>query len=258
MKRYLAEMTTQEVDALNRNETIVMVPIGAHEQHGPHLPIGTDTYILNTVLDALICNLPSEMPLVVAPTIPIGKSNEHMPFAGTISFSMTTVIGIIKDICRSISRHGFKKVVIFNAHGGNTDLLTSVSRDIRDEYNLKVFVIDWWFTDFWADILAEIQESPRDGVFHACELESSIMMYSRPELVYEDKMNSSFPPEQLRQNKYVTIFGPVTMGWITTDIAGSGVIGDPTKASKQKGRQFVEFARKKILEILKEVMALDA
>lgn len=256
MKRLLAEMTSPEVALINKDLAVAMVPIGANEQHGPHLPVGTDTYILNAVLDEFLHILPEDFPLVVAPYIPIGKSNEHMPFAGTISFSYQTLMGVIRDICKSLERQGFKKIALFNSHGGNTDVLTSLCRDLRDELNVKVFVIDWWFTNFWADILAELQESPRDGVFHACELETSIMMYIKPGLVYRDKMAPGFPPEQLRQNKYVTIFGPVTMGWLTPDISPTGVIGDPTKATAEKGKRFIEYAAMKLVEIVEEIAAL--
>jgi len=180
-----------------------------------------------------------------------------MPFAGTLSFSYETLLGVVHDICKSLARHGFRKIAIFNAHGGNTDILTSLCRDLRDQLNVRVFVIDWWFTNFWADILAELQESPRDGVFHACELETSIMMHLRPELVNTDRMAPCFPPEQLRRNKYVTIFGPVTMGWLTPDLAPTGVIGDPTKASAEKGRRFVAFAAGRLVEIAREIAALE-
>lgn len=256
MARLLEELTSQEVDAFNREETIVLLPIGATEQHGKHLPVGTDTMILKSVLDRVLKDIDPEIPLLITPVIPVGKSNEHLNFIGTISFSYATLRSVIEDICKSIARHGFKKIAIFNSHGGNTDTLTSLCRDLRDQLNVQVFVIDWWFTNFWEDILKEIQESPRDGVFHACELETSIIMYTFPHLVKREQIVASFPPEPLRSNKYVTIFGPVTMGWRTEDISANGVIGDPTKATSEKGRLLVEFAARKIIEIIQEIQSL--
>lgn len=256
MAKMLANLTTEDVAALDSEQTVVMFPIAAMEQHGPHLPIGTDTLILQAILDRTLELIDEETPLLVTPVIPVGKSNEHMPFPGTLTFAYQTLMAVVTDICGSIARHGFNKVVIFNAHGGNTEILTSLSRDLRDKFNIKVFVIDWWFTNFWADILAELQESPRDGVFHACELETSIMMAAYPHLVKADRIAAGFPPEQLRRNNYVTIFGPVTMGWLTPDITPSGVIGDPTKATPEKGKAFIEFGARKLIEIIKEIRAL--
>ncbi len=255
MAKLLAELTTDEVERLDKSQTVVMIPIASIEQHGPHLPLGTDTMILEGVLKEVM-NRSEDLPLLVTPLLPIGKSNEHMPFKGTLTLSYQTLLSIVTDIVRSIARHGFKKVVIFNSHGGNTEVLTSLSRDLRDEFEIQAYVIDWWFTDFWADILAKYQESPRDGVFHAGELESSLMLALRPELVKIDLFKTSFPREKLRNNRYVTILGPVTMGWRSNDITDSGVIGDPTKATAEKGRIFLDFAADKIVDIVKEIMSM--
>lgn len=256
MFQYLTELKSHEVAALDKEKTIVVLPVAAHEQHGRHLPIGTDTLILEGVLQSFRAQAPDDMQILVLPAVTVGKSNEHMSFSGTMTLSLETLIHVIGDMARSVARHGFQKFVMLNAHGGNTDVLNACARDLRDEYGLRPFVIDWWFTDFWADLLKEIQESPRDGVFHACELETSIMMALRPELVDESESIAAFPPEQMRQNQYVTVFGPVNMGWITRDINATGVIGDATKATAEKGRMMLEFAGSKLVGIFREIEAI--
>ena len=258
MLRYLTELRSDEVDALDRKKTIVVLPVAAHEQHGKHLPIGTDTIILEGVLDSFARHLPEDQSVLILPTVSVGKSNEHLSFCGTMAYSLETLVGILRDTARSVARHGFEKLVFLNSHGGNTDVLNACARDIRDDYNLRPFVIDWWFTDFWADLLKDIQESPRDGVFHACELETSLVMALRPELVNEKELVAAFPPEQMRKNRYVTVFGPVNMGWITKDISPCGVIGDATKATPEKGEKMLEFAGQKLADIFEEIRQIPA
>lgn len=253
---HLADMKSSEVDTLDREKTIVILPVGAMEQHGAHLPIGTDTQILQGVLGSFEAHGAAELDVLLLPTISVGKSNEHMAFAGTLTYSLTTLIAIIRDMASSVARHGFKKLVLFNAHGGNTDVLNAVARDIRDDFGVRPFVIDWWFTSFWSEILQTWQESPRDGVFHACELETSLMLALHPDLVDMSKAIATFPPQQMRENEFVTVFGPVNMGWVTKDITKSGVVGDPTKATAQKGEAFLEYAGKKLTQIFGEIAAI--
>ncbi len=257
MLNKLTEMTWPEVAALPRGETIVLLPVAAHEQHGPHLPVGTDTIIADGVIESFGAKLREGREVLLLPTLTVGKSNEHMGFSGTLTLSLTTLASVVGDIARSVARHGFKKLVLLNSHGGNTDVLNALSRDLREELSMSVFVVDWWFTDFWSELLNEIQQSPRDGVFHAGELETSIVLALRPELVHMDKAVCTFPPEDLRNNRYVTIFGPVSMGWVTRDISKTGVIGDATKASAEKGRVMLEFAGSKLSEIVEEIAAAD-
>lgn len=252
----LENLKSSEVDALDRKNTIVVLPVGAMEQHGAHLPIGTDTQILEGVIKSFENCVTEDLSILLLPTINVGKSNEHMAFAGTLTYSLSTLIGMIRDMAKSVSRHGFEKMVLFNAHGGNTDVLNAVARDIRDDFKVRPFVIDWWFTSFWSEILAKLQESPRDGVFHACELETSLMLALHPDLVDMSKAVTTFPPQQMRDNDYVTVFGPVNMGWVTKDITKSGVVGDPTKATKEKGLAFLDYAGHKLVEIFTEIAAI--
>ena len=256
MYRLLTETKSNEVAAMDKKNTIVVLPVAAHEQHGKHLPIGTDTIILEGVLEAFSKVVPEDMDVLVLPAVMVGKSNEHMGFSGTLTLSMNTLASVVRDIAKSVAHHGFEKLVLFNSHGGNTDVLNACARDLRDDFGLRPFVIDWWFTDFWADILKEIQESPRDGVFHACELETSLVMALRPELVDESQVVATFPPEQMRRNKYVTVFGPVNMGWVTKDITATGVIGDATKGTPEKGRKLLDFAAAKLVEVFREIQAV--
>ena len=138
-------LTRDEIAALDKDNTIVMLPTSATEQHSAHLPVGTDAIILSTLIDMIIEKGTFEKGnLIFAPQLLVGKSNCHMGFAGTLTFSAMTYYNMLHDLAKSIAASGFKKLVLLNSHGGNTDMLNMISRDIRIDLGLNVYVIDWW------------------------------------------------------------------------------------------------------------------
>jgi creatinine amidohydrolase len=180
-----------------------------------------------------------------------------MGFAGTLTFSTQTYYAMLYDYARCIKESGFKKLVLFNSHGGNTDMLNMISRDIRIDLGLQVFVFDWWFTSFWTDGLKGLKESGKYGVFHACELETSLMLAVRPETVHMELAVDEEPAECFTGDKYVTVFGPVNAGWKTRDVTHSGVIGAPTFATSEKGHQLFAYAVKKLMDIFTEIASIE-
>ena len=244
-------LTRDEIAALDKDKSIVLLPTSATEQHGAHLPVGTDAIILSTLVDKMVneCEF-EEGNLIFAPQLNVGKSNEHMGFAGTITFGTQTYYSLLHDIAAAISASGFKKLVLFNSHGGNTDMLNMISRDLRIDLGLDVFVFDWWFTPFWNDGLKDLQQSGKYGVFHACELETSLMLAARPETVHMELAGDEEPADCFKGEKYVTVFGPINAGWKTKDVTNSGVIGAPTFATAEKGHKLFDYACKKLLDIL--------
>lgn len=251
-------LTRDEIAALDKDRSIALLPTSATEQHGAHLPVGTDAIILSTLIDKIIVE--GEFPqgnLIFAPQFLIGKSNEHMGFAGTLTFTAQTYYSMLHDIAKAIAASGFKKLVLFNSHGGNTDMLNLISRDLRIDLGIDVYVIDWWFTDFWKDGLAGIQQSGTYGVFHACELETSLMLAARPELVHMELAVDEEPADCFKGDKYVTVFGPVNAGWKTSDVTKSGVIGAPTFATAEKGQKLFDYACKKLIDIFKEIAEIN-
>lgn len=250
-------LTRKEIKELDKTSSIVLLPVASTEQHGDHLPVGTDTIILETLIDKFIDEANcGDNNIIFAPILKIGKSNEHMGYAGTITFSTQTYYSLLKDIAQSIEASGFKKLLLFNSHGGNTDMLNMISRDLRIDLGIEVFVFDWWFTPFWSDGLKDIQESGKYGVFHACELETSLMLYAKGETVHME-LAVDEDPYELNDNKYVTIVGPYIAGWKTSDITKSGVIGSPTFATKEKGQKLFDYAVKKLNDILKELININ-
>ncbi|NLK86646.1 MAG: creatininase family protein [Clostridiaceae bacterium] len=244
-------LTRDEIAALDKETSIVFLPTSATEQHGAHLPVGTDSIILSKLIDVFIETQKfEEGSLIFAPQLCIGKSNEHMGFAGTLTFGTQTYYSMLYDITKAIARSGFKKLVLLNSHGGNTDMLNMISRDLRIDFDMNVFVFDWWFTPFWNKGLEGLKESGTYGVFHACELETSLMLYARAETVHMELAVDEDPVECLRDNDFVTVFGPYNAGWKTSDVTKSGVIGAPTFASAEKGKRLFDYAVKELKDII--------
>lgn len=254
MITYWSHLTSEQFAKLNKEKAMVIIPIGAIEQHGAHLPVGTDSIILETMLAKLVERNFAEETVIVAPLIPIGKSNEHMKFSGSLALSTQTVYTLIEDLATSFKQHGFTRIMLMNSHGGNTDLLNVISRDLRIKHEVEVYVFDWWFTTFWKDILEELQESGAYGVFHACELETSLMLAIAPSLVDMSKAVDETPPPSLATNEHISVLGPIMFGWASQDISTSGVIGTPSKASKIKGEKFLQYAVDKLEKMLKQVI----
>ncbi len=241
---------------IESGNVIAIVPIGSTEQHGPHLPFGTDAIIAESVSLEVADRLKDKLNILVVPTIRIGCSAEHMDFPGTLSLRLETMISLIKDVCASLSAHGIKKIVLLNAHGGNTSLLKGIIHQLRREIDALVVVVDTWSIS--SDVLAEIRESPTGGAVHAGEAETSLMLALDESLVKWAEARSELPRMD-SENKYFRVEKPryVSFSWCTADISRSGVIGDPTKANEEKGRRIRDFVTNAICEMLEELSRIN-
>src|SRR5579859_5531562 len=137
--RNFAYLTWKQVDALSREETLLVLPTAAIEQHGHHLPLATDTLINNLLLGMALQKLPNELHVYALPPVCYGKSNEHIGFPGTLSVSAQTFLAVVRDLGASIAAAGFKKLALYNTHGGNTSLVDVLARDLRAEFGLRMF-----------------------------------------------------------------------------------------------------------------------
>jgi creatinine amidohydrolase len=256
MVNFWKDMISQDLNEMEKDKTVVLLPISAIEQHGSHLPVGTDSIILEALLKQFVEETKlEEGNALVAPQLFVGKSNEHMGFCGTISLIAKTLYSVIEEIVSSMVQSGFRKIIITNSHGGNTDLLNLIARDLRISYGIAVYVFDWWFTNFWADILKEEKESRSPyGVFHACELETSLILKIAPETVNKDRIIDETPDSMFKNENYISLFGPVNIGWKTKDVTQSGVIGTPSLATAEKGEKFMTYAVGKLTAIVSEVL----
>ncbi|MEM7029897.1 MAG: creatininase family protein [Chloroflexota bacterium] len=236
--RYLTHMAWPDVAALDKKEGVVILPIGAIEQHGPHLPTQTDTMIATHMVDATLAQLPDAVKAWALPTLNYGKSTEHLKFPGTISLSADTLVRVLHDIGRSISRAGFRRLAFVNGHGGNIALLDMVARDIRAETGLMCFCVHPGF--YLEPPFPITPEEQRYGL-HAGETETSLILAIQPDTVQMDKATKRFPdfPETDTPLFFV---GKASAAWLAHDWSDNGVFGDATLGTAEKGEALIEVA----------------
>src|SRR5262245_26090427 len=254
-ERYLPYLTTDDVRALDKAQAAVVVVIGAIEQHGPHLPTGTDLALGVSMLTLAIERIDPSVQLWVLPPLAYGRSVEHEAFAGTVTLEQETLTAVIHDIARSVARSGFRRLVLFNSHGGNTSVLETVARDARRRTGLMVFP----FSMFRIGLTyPPISETEAAWGTHAGEWETSIMLALTPELVDMERAeraqgHATFeePPE------HIGLLGPIPFAWSTDDVAATGAIGDPRAATVERGREIVELSVEKIALTLEEICRFE-
>jgi len=244
--RNFAYLTWKQVDALPRERTLLVLPTAAIEQHGHHLPLATDTLINNLLLGKALAQLPADLPIYALPPVCYGKSNEHIGFPGTLSVSAQTFLAVVRDLGASIAAGGFKKLALYNTHGGNTSLVDVLARDLRAEFGLRTFSL---FGSGGASHEG-VNAQERTYGFHAGEIETAYLLHATPELVHPGEYTTNYiarvdQPELLKPEGSSANFA-----WLTKDIAPSGVMGDPTGATAENGGRWSNAAATRIAEIL--------
>ena len=236
-------MTTNEFERLDKDRVIALLPVGATEQHGPHLPVCVDAAINAGVLNRAMELLPPEIPLTRLPPLPFGKSVEHDDFAGTISLGTDTLMAAWTDIGESVRRAGVKKLVLFNSHGGQPQVAEIVARDLRRRLGMLVVTVDW-FSFGLPEALFDDDEL-RHGL-HGGDVETSVMLHLRPDLVDMSKAgdfrSAGRDMEESGDFKLLTPEGGVGFGWLAQDLNPSGATGNASAATAEKGRACVEHA----------------
>lgn len=251
--RNFANLTWKQVDALSRDQTLLVLPTAAIEQHGHHLPLATDTLINNLLLGRALDLLPPEMPIYALPPVCYGKSNEHIGFPGTLSVSAATFMAVVRDIGASIAGSGFKKLVIYNTHGGNASLVDVMARDLRAEFGLRTFTL---YGSGGAKFDGLNAQEAAYG-FHAGEVETAFLLAAAPELVHTSEYTANYiahtgNPERLRPENSSANFA-----WLTRDISASGVMGDPRKATADNGERWITVAAESIADALRSMLDFE-
>jgi creatinine amidohydrolase len=254
--RFWSDHTSERIAELATEGLIAVLPVAATEQHGPHLPISTDTAIIDAVVRATAPRLPADLPALFLPTCAYGKSNEHSRYAGTITLSATTLIALWMDIGASVARAGVKKLVLFNSHGGQMSVMDIVTRDLRERHGLLVVAANW-YTLGLPEGMFDAHELAH-GI-HAGDLETSLMMALAPQDVRVDRRQDfrSLTETLERENRYLSITPRGKIGWQTQDLNPQGACGDAGKATADKGRAVIDFVSARFVELLQEVQRYD-
>ena len=257
MRKY-SDLTRAEMERLDRKNTIVLIPIGAVEQHGNQLPLGADNIIAEETAAYVDRELDAEFPILLFPLMPIGTSTEHLNFCGTVSLRPDTLYRMLHDICTSLARHGFVKIALLIGHGSN--MFQVLSRELRSELGIGLFLINLPSLFGSPEVRATISEGNTHD-FHGGEMETSMVMAVRPELV---DLDASVPGKAVKYegNKVLSYLGPISLGWIAdewraADGSPIGVGGDPSGATAEKGEVIFRSFARYVAQGLREIAAFD-
>ncbi|MEO3385046.1 creatininase family protein [Mesorhizobium sp. CAU 1741] len=255
MTRHLtrwADLSRVQFETTDRSRTIAVLPVGAIEQHGPHLPVSVDRDLAEAVLERSLEHLPADLPVLAMPGFAYGKSNEHGAIPGTISLSAETMLRLLADIAGSLARTGFRRMVLFNAHGGNAPVLDIAARDLKIEFGLHVATCNWYnFNE--ADRHGDARE--RSFGIHAGLVETSAMLALKPDLVAmavaaEFRNAAEGWQEEFRHIGLTS--GRARPAWTIEDLSQAGACGNAAAATAKLGKELLATAARNFASFLSE------
>jgi len=244
------EHTWPELREAAEQNRVVLIPVGTIEQHGPHLPLSTDCITSREIARCVAERIPDEALLM--PQVYYSFNFHHLDFPGTIAIDGHTIIDYITDIGKSVAHHGFRKIVLVNGHGSNVPFLDIAARNITNQTEAVAALASWWALAEPA--VTEIREAEYPGgLAHGCELETSVILHFRPDLVQLDKAEHdiSYP-----KSKYffwdLQRPSPIHFQEFFSRNSRTGTQGDPTLASAEKGARVVECVVSNMVELVRE------
>ena len=248
------DLSTREFTDLDMGEVVAILPVGAVEQHGPHLPVRVDAAINAGILARTVELMPPELPVLVMPALPIGKSNEHLAFPGTLSLPYDLLARLWFEVAHSAWRAGVRKIILFNSHGGQPQVMEIVCRELRVELGMFAVGASWFRTIDSSDLYSASEL--RHGI-HGGESETSVMLHLHPDLVAMDHAADFVPTsvEFERTNRLLTPEGGVGFGWQAQDLHPAGTCGNAAAADAARGAEQVERAARALLGLIDEVRA---
>jgi creatinine amidohydrolase len=247
MPRHWGELTTEDFDNL-ADDTVAVMVLGAIEQHGPHLPLSTDAVIGEGLLDAAVDRLPADFPLLVLPSMRMTTSPEHLSFAGTLSLSPEQSRAQVEALGAGVARAGIRRLVLFNAHGGNVGWMDAAALDLRRRLGLLVVKASYMRFEAPADLIGP--DELRNGL-HGGLAETAMMRRLAPELVRMDRAESfatdhphadPLPPQ-----------GDAPWAWLAEDLNAAGVVGDAASATNELGQALIDHYAGRLTKLLEEV-----
>ena len=253
-----AEMIWYEIKEAAEQERVALLPVATYEDHGPHLPVDVDVVLATEICKRAAAQIPDEV--VLAPAVSHGYSPHHMDFHGTITIRWDTFINYVKDVCCSLAYHGFKRILIINGHGSNTSPLDMAARLSIIEYEGSILCAsaNHWGLRQVKDLGKKLRDSDYGGTSHAGEFETSLYMALRPDLVDMDKavderspLPNSFKTDLLAGGHPDASDARLVPYW--SAVTASGVMGDATKATREKGELFLEAGINGLIELIREL-----
>ena len=256
LSKFWADWTWEDFAATDMSGIIAILPLAAIEQHGPHLPVGVDTFIMDGYLREVTARLPDDLPVLFLPVQSVGKSNEHIAFPGTLTLSAETVIRAWTEIGESVHRAGVRKLVLVNSHGGNVSSLDIVARDLRVRLGMLVVTASWHRFGYPEQCFSAHE---RTHGIHAGDAETSLMLRFRPDLVRTDKA-ADFVPASVtieREFTWLRVTQPIGFGWTAQDVSPAGAMGNAAAATADKGEEAAIHGAQAFIDLLRDVQRFD-
>ncbi|KOV85213.1 creatininase family protein [Nocardia sp. NRRL S-836] len=227
-------LTAPELRELADRDALVLLPVGSTEQHGAHLPTGVDDFLATEVCLRAAALAGARVPVVVAPSVWCGLAEHHMAFGGTLTLSLSTLHALLRDLCRSVLRAGFRRVLLVNGHGGNATALHALATELTAELGTTVAVTNYFTAG--AAVIAKTLET-QDQLMHACEGETSMMLAAFPGSVRRERVAEAVGPRiELQSEDPAPVYRPTPFERITP----TGVAGDARTATAAKGEALLD------------------
>lgn len=246
------DLTARDFAALDPEKSIAVLPIAATEQHGPHLSVGTDAIIAGGMCAEVIRRLPKDTSALFMPVLAIGASGEHTRVPGTLSFTPETLLRILSEIGESVARSGFKKLVIVNSHGGNSEVMALAVRELRIRHAMLAVQSSWLKLGVPDSLFSD--DDMRFGI-HGGDYETSLMLHFAAERVRMAQAADFVPHSVHMADDYalLRLTGPISMGWIAEDMHPEGVAGEAHLATAKKGAKIAEHQAERFIALLRDV-----
>lgn len=252
MKRFWADYAAQDFARLDRADLIAVLPVGAIEQHGPHLPLSVDCAILDGLIGATIPRLPGDLPVLFLPTQAVGKSDEHARYPGTLTLTAETLIRVWTEIGGCVAAAGVRKLILLNSHGGQIAPMDIVARELRIRHHMLVVAANWFALGLPDGVLSA--HEIKHGI-HAGEMETSMMLAIAPERVEMGRARNFAPlTERLeREFRHLGLGPGARLAWQAQDLHPAGACGNAAAATADKGRAILDHAANQLVTLFHEV-----
>ena len=251
---FWSDLRTTDFAQIDLGKAIAVLPLGATEQHGPHLPLGVDSQLAEGVIQAALPHL-GTLPVWFLPTQTVGFSPEHLSFAGTLSLKASTVMALWTEIGDSVAATGLRKLVLFNAHGGQAGLMDAVGRDLRQRNGMQVWCVNWYDLpdDASTEGLFDAHEK-RFGI-HAGAVETSMMLALNPARVDMGAAQAFASASEQRAQRFALLGNgrSAKLSWAMQDYNPAGAVGDAASATATNGQALLDNAGRRLAQLLAEI-----